>query len=132
MASILKLRPSVLVVRLDRGLGFSQAQLEPDIRIEMAVGQMVHDLKDGPAPGAIRFVQWLGGKTRDGRTQSGRRSGNAVDKRAALVMGYAGCDLELSNRVLQVVHSLDAILTLIRIWSKLIVCIVSMNYAHRS
>ena len=56
-AHVGKLGPRVLVVRLDRRPVFGQRQLHPDEAVHVAVGDVVHDLPDGPAARAVRRVE---------------------------------------------------------------------------
>ena len=57
---IVKLGPTVLVVGLYRGFIFSQRELEPAVAVQVAVGNVMHDLPNSPTIGAIRCVKLLG------------------------------------------------------------------------
>jgi hypothetical protein len=49
-----QLGPAGLVVGLYRRRLFGERELEPHVAVEVAVGEMVDDLADGPAAGAVR------------------------------------------------------------------------------
>ena len=51
--------PSPLVIGLDRWILFGQSQLTPNKAIHMAIGQVVYDLRSGPALRTVRGLQLL-------------------------------------------------------------------------
>ena len=53
---IVKLSPSVFLIRLDSRLIFGQSQLEAYITVKVAVGQVMNYLPDGPSPIAVRRI----------------------------------------------------------------------------
>src|SRR5436305_175072 len=68
-ARVLERRPAALVVRLDGRLFFGQRPLEADVTVDVAVGEVVDDLPDGPVP--IAGVELLLRQIGDGAAQGG-------------------------------------------------------------
>ncbi len=58
-AGVSQLGPSLLVVRLDSRFLLSQCQPKAHIAIEVAVGNMMDKLSDGPPSGPVRRVDLL-------------------------------------------------------------------------
>src|SRR6185437_13214046 len=102
-----KFGPASFVIRFDCGLGLGQRQLEPGIRVEVAVRYMVDYLPDRPAIWPIRSVQLLRRKVRDGGTQvprGGADFGNAP--RATVSVRFSG-KLKRADRIAQIFHYWD-------------------------
>jgi hypothetical protein len=78
-AHVSQLRPERLVVRLDRRDVLGQRELEADVRVEVTVGHVVHDLPHGPTAGAVWRLDLLVCEVFDGRAQARRRAGNDLD-----------------------------------------------------
>src|SRR5579863_2984858 len=97
--------PGGFIVRLDRGLVFGKSELATDVRVEMTVCDMMHDLADGPAVFAIRSIELEVVESADGGTElRGKLTkclevGNAVGGRVR--RGY----FEAPDGIAEVVHS---------------------------
>ena len=69
---------------LDRRLVFGEREFEANDGVHVAVGDVMNELADGPAAGAIRRVELRGRETGDGGGQTRRRLGDRVNVLAAL------------------------------------------------
>lgn len=54
---IRQLRKRLLIVRFDRRVVLGDGQLQPDVRIEVTIGHMMHDLPDGPSARPIWCIE---------------------------------------------------------------------------
>ena len=86
-AAVLELGPCLLVVRLDRRPVLRQRPLEPDVRIHMTVGHVVHKLPNSPSLGAIRCIELRVVEATNGGAQIRRRCGDGVDGGSAFRLG---------------------------------------------
>jgi hypothetical protein len=97
-----KIRPEGFIERLYRWLILSQRKFEPDVGIQVAIREVVHNLPDRPAAGAIRRIELLLREAGDGATQGFRRGRDLSDCFGAL----SGCERRLrvifSDRVTQI------------------------------
>jgi hypothetical protein len=79
--------PEILHVGLDGGLVFGERQLETDVRVHVAIGNVMSDLAEGPAAIAIGSIELLVGKSAEGGTQSG---GSLLDVVLAFLFLFDG------------------------------------------
>lgn len=99
-AHIREFSPAGFVVRFDGRLVFGQCELEPDERVQMAVGNVMHDLPDRPATVSVRRLELLFVETVHDLAQMRRCRGDFVDELPPLLRGErSGRRLELSNRI---------------------------------
>src|SRR5208283_3854893 len=96
--------PAILRIRLDRRLLFSERQLEADIGVHMAVGNMMRGLAHGPSAGTIRGVELSLCESFDGCAQLCRRLGNIVNEGAFLIFGKRAVVVEFADGITQVRH----------------------------
>lgn len=102
--TVVELRPSRFVIRFDRRRVFGQRPLESDVRVRVTVGDMVHDLPNGPAVGTIRRVELRIVETANGGAQFRRRRGDRIDGGATLGLGEGRRSLESAHRVAKIFH----------------------------
>ncbi len=55
--TIIQSRPGRFIVRFDDRIRLGERQLETNVRVHVAVGNMMHDLANGPSAFAIRGVE---------------------------------------------------------------------------
>lgn len=96
---IVKVRPALLIVRLNERFLFGQCQFKSNVAVQVTVGQVMHHLPDGPTTGSIGSIDLLVGQSLDGSSKLGRRLLYLVNKTASLVCGYFAFPLELSDWV---------------------------------
>jgi hypothetical protein len=102
IARVLQLGPESLVVGLDRRLIFGERKFASDVRIHMAVGNVVHDLPDGPAAWAIGRIKLPLGEPGNSVSQSLGRRGNLRDRTFAFIGGQRLFVLVLPDWVTQI------------------------------
>src|SRR5437899_11622368 len=78
------LGPLLLLVGSDRRSILGEPPLEAQVRVHVAVGQMMGDLPDGPSALAIRRVELSIVETDDRAAEARRRGGDLLDRRGAL------------------------------------------------
>src|SRR6185437_1818648 len=96
---IAQLRPARFVVRLDGRLVLRQRQLEPHIRVHVAVGEMMHHLLDAPAAVAIRSRKLLARQSLHRRALLLRRFFHLRDQFPPVVLGRRRVRLKFSYRI---------------------------------
>src|SRR6185503_14008011 len=74
------LGPQLLVVRLDRRIVLGHAQLEADVRVHVAVRDVVHDLPRRPSAVAVWRIKLLLGQSLHRGREAGRGRGDLVDE----------------------------------------------------
>jgi hypothetical protein len=97
--------PGVFVVGLDGGHVFREGPLGADVGVELAVGQVVNDLADGPATVAIRRVELFGGEAGDRLAHTQRQPRDLADVAGASLRGGTWVGGKASNRVAGVVRA---------------------------
>jgi hypothetical protein len=75
-----QLRPEIFVIRFNGWLLFGERETKTDVRIEVAVRDMVNNLANGPSTFAIRRVQLRGREATRGGAKAGRSLGNNFDR----------------------------------------------------
>jgi len=90
LARVRQLGPLRLVVRFDRRRIFRERQFEPNERVHVAVGYVMHDLSDGPAVGTIRRVELRVGKSANGGAPARGRRDDGVDRATPVANCEAG------------------------------------------
>ena len=75
-----QLRPETFVIRFNGWLLFGEREAKTDVRIEVAVRNVVNDLANGPSAFAIRRVQLRGREATGGGAKLGRSLGNNFDR----------------------------------------------------
>src|SRR6185437_2397029 len=103
---IAQLAPRRFVVSLDYRLVLRQRQLEPHIAVQVAIGDMMHDLANRPSSVTIRRVKLRGAQPRHGLAQTRRRRLNSTDERRALVCGYNSRHLEPADWKARIAHGI--------------------------
>ena len=104
IAHVGQLGPFAFGVRFDGGFVFCKRQLEADVGVHVAFGNMMNHLASGPAAGAIGRVE-LGGRERKcGFAKKARRFSNLRNPLAAVGGGDRLGEREFSNGVLKVGH----------------------------
>src|SRR6185437_6665588 len=102
-----QLRPARFVVGLDGRLVLRQRQLEPHVRVHVAVGEMMHHLLDAPAAVAIGSRKLLARQSLHRRAQLLRRFFHLRDQFPPVVLGRRRVRLKFSYRISQlcIAHS---------------------------
>ena len=93
-----------LVVRLDRRRVLGDRELEPHVRVEMAVGHVVRDLPDRPAAGTIGRLELRVGEAGDSRPKRRGRRRDLGDAARAVLVGARTAPGELPDRIGEVAH----------------------------
>jgi hypothetical protein len=97
-----QLGPRLLVVRLDRGILFREAEPKADERVHVAVGHVMNRLTNRPAAWPVRRVELLVRQPAHGLAELRRRGGDGVDALRALARGQRRLRVGRSDRVAQV------------------------------
>src|SRR5260370_2475825 len=71
--------PSLLIIRLDGRSLFRECQLATDISVQVAVGNVVDKLANGPAAVTVWHIQLAVGKTEDGFRNTLRQGADHLD-----------------------------------------------------
>ena len=95
-------RPRGLVVRFDDRLGFGERQPETDVAVQVAVGDVVYYLADGPPARAVRRVELRLPEPRDRVTKRRRSGGELVDQHRAGFGGNGLGEIEFADGVAQI------------------------------
>ena len=103
-ANVGQLSPELLVVGLDAWLVLRQRELETAIRVQMAVGDMVHDLPNSPAVVTVRRVELRFVEPGDGATQVVRRALDLIDERMSVFGVESNGGIEPADGVAEGFH----------------------------
>jgi len=99
--SIGKIGPELLVVRFDGGPVLGEGEAHADVRVHMAVGEMVNQLADGPAALSVRGIELSVAQAVDGGAQVFRQRGDGGDVRGVIgEIGFSAA--ESADRVARV------------------------------
>lgn len=103
-ARVIEFRPQRFIVRLDRWIVLRQRPLEADVRVQVTVRYVMHDLTYGPPPGPVRCVKLRVVQTADRGAHVRRRGRNGVDSRPSRGVGECRWPLKAADRVRKVIH----------------------------
>jgi len=98
-ARILKLGPSIFVIRFDGRLIFGERKLEPAVAVQVTIGHVMHDLPDSPPAGSIRRVELLLSQPFNRGSKLRGRFGYFVNRSPHFFIGGFALKLETSYRV---------------------------------
>src|SRR5262249_41608442 len=94
-----KLRPLIFCIRLDRWNRFRKREFQPHICVDMAVGNVMNDLANGPAAIAIRSIELRFIQTANRSAEFGGSFGDRLDSGLTRCGSDLSWHLEFSNRV---------------------------------
>ena len=83
-----QLGPELLVVGLDDGPVLGEREADADVGVHVAVGEVMHELADGPAAVAVRRVELGGTEAFDGGAEILRKRGE--NSEGGVVVGDVG------------------------------------------
>jgi hypothetical protein len=98
-AAIVQLGPKIFVVRADGRLVFRQRKFGADIPVEVRIGQMVHNLTNGPSTSAVRRIELGIRQIRDCRSQLRRRFRHLREVQRAILRGKGKPELKWTDGV---------------------------------
>lgn len=99
LASICELGPRLLIVRTDGRFLLGHRQAKTHIAIDVTVDEMMDDLPDGPAFGAVGCIELFFAQAGDGAAQRDGSVGDRLDRFSRLLRSRVPGAFPAANRV---------------------------------